>query len=136
MAERHRVQITFRNTGGANQSFKDEADINSIMAKYRQSGTIEHMNQRMPQYGDFDTVEDYQSAMNRVLDAQSHFAGLPSNIRDRMSNDPANLMRFMADEANLEESYNLGLRERPDPRIEDEPPAPIPDDPTPVAGGE
>lgn len=142
---RRRTQITFATEGGANQSFKKDADINSIMSKYKNTGVIEHMNQRMPQYGDFSSVDDYLQSMNAVLAAQDHFDGLPSHIRDRMANDPANLMRFMSDQDNLEESYELGLREKPPaPKIPPPDGGPTSPEPvvettttaTPVAGGE
>lgn len=91
------------------QSFKDECNINNIMAKWMRDGTIDHMAKNPPTYGDFSTVDEYQTAQNKVLMAQASFDAMPAKIRDRMDNDPATFMAFMQDPANNEEAISLGL---------------------------
>lgn len=126
------------------QSFKDECNINNIMAKFRKSGEMAHLNTREPTYGDFSTGLDYQAAQNRVLAAQGDFDSLSAEIRARMHNNPAELLTFVADPENLEEARSLGLiapAELPPADLpptgaaasEGETPSPLP---SPIAGGE
>lgn len=95
------------------QSMKDECDINLIMARYQSTGLIEHVNQFEGNYGDFMDATDYHSAMNEVLAANDAFASLPSSIRERFSNDPAQFLDFVHDDKNRDEMIKMGLIEEP-----------------------
>lgn len=106
-----KTSITFPEKTMTKQSFKDECDINTIMAKYQTTGLIEHVQSVRGAYGDFTSVEDYQLSLNQVIEAQAAFDNLPAKIRDRFANDPARLMSFLQDEANLDEARALGLVE-------------------------
>lgn len=99
------------------QSFKDECDVNKIMEKYK---TIENYNALMalrnpgrakPQFGDFANLPDFAAAQNTIVQAQTMFEALPSNIRDRFANDPGEFLAFMSDEKNKDEAIRLGLCE-------------------------
>lgn len=90
------------------QEFKDECDINTIMAKYQFSGQIPNLNERSPQYID-TTGHDYQLAMNTVSEANSLFQELPSSLRNRFDNDPAQFLDFCSDDKNRDEMHELGL---------------------------
>lgn len=90
------------------QSFKEEADINTIMAKYQSTGEMPVLNQTHPQYLDV-TEQDFHTHMNFILEAQALFDDLPSKIRDRFGNDPAAFLGFVNDEANYPEMARLGL---------------------------
>lgn len=115
------------------QEFLEESNINNIMARYQKTGQITHLANGTPKYGDFATAEDYYSASNRVLEAQHTFDALPASVRDRMENNPANLISFMDDPDNLDEAVELGLvilredpptpPERPPEATEEPPPA-------------
>lgn len=106
------------------QSFRDECDVNTIMGTWRKTGQVAHLAKNPPRYGDFTTADDYLSACNKVLDAQSAFGELPAEIRARMHNSPAELLRFLADPENVEEARKLGLVE---PAEEEPAPAPAPE---------
>lgn len=95
------------------QSFAEECDINNIVRKYMDVGAP--LNERVPMYGDFSEVPDYQGAFEIVERAAASFASLPSEVRTRFGNDPGLMMDFLADERNLEESYQLGLRVKTPP---------------------
>lgn len=95
------------------QEFRDDCDINLLMARYEKTGVIDHINRSVPQYGDFASVPEYHEAIEIVRRAESDFASLPATVRDRFENDPAQYLAFVNDPENLEESYELGLRERP-----------------------
>ena len=105
-----RVQITTEGTPRTKQSFKNECDINQIMAKYQKTGAISHFNNRSPQYGDA-TGADFTSAMNLITSAQELFNELPSSLRNRFGNSPSAFLDFVQDPANALEMAELGLTE-------------------------
>lgn len=108
-SKKQRVQLSFPpGEGRTKQEFKAEADINVIMKRYERTGVIEYVQKRSPQYADV-TGRDYQEAMNLIADARTAFEELPATMRARFDNDPAELLDFIADEANREEAADLGL---------------------------
>ena len=113
-----RSSITITGETRTKQSMLAETDINNIMAKYSQTGLINWVNRTQPSYGETDGTT-YHEAMNLVLDAQEAFSELPSNIRQRFSNDPQQFLTFMGDKNNQNEAQELGLVYTPAPKIED-----------------
>jgi len=111
---------------GAVQSYKNECDINRIMAKYQLSGAIDWVAKHEGSYADV-TGHSFESAMETILKAQSLFGELPSSVRNRFQNNPAAFFDFMHDPENSEEMVKLGLAtRRPDPepvKVPDVPPA-------------
>ena len=93
------------------QQFKDECDINLIVERARKSGFI-NVPSEQPIYGDFADVGDFIEAQNLIAQASQYFDGLPANIRARFSNSPAEFLRFINDEANVDEAVSLGLLQR------------------------
>lgn len=133
------------------QAFKDECDINNIVARYKRTGAIDHFAEHGPQYGDF-TGPTFTDAMNTVTAANRMFQDLPANLRKRFENDPVQFLDFVQDPANAEEMYQLGLADirtqpgympnrpedpvrpehaqgNPDPGTPDDPPGPQGDTP-------
>lgn len=92
----------------AQQQFLEESDINTIVDRYGLNGELPE-NPRMPAYGDFTGVGDFQTAMNAVVAAQRDFMTLPAKVRSRFDNDPQKLLEFVSDDANLDEARVLGL---------------------------
>jgi len=94
----------------AQQHFKDECDINQIMARYQRTGILtENPGSLRPLFGDFSNVSDFQSAQNAILDVHDSFMTLPSNIRARFNNDPGYLLEFLSKEENRDEAISIGL---------------------------
>lgn len=89
------------------QQFKEECDVNSIMDKYRITGTVP--TRLNAQFGDFSEVGDYLSAQNIILAAQEQFDTLPSNIRKEFDNSPANMLEFIHNPDNRERAIEIGL---------------------------
>jgi len=89
---------------------KNEVDINQIMQKYRVTGFLES-NAQEANYGDFSNATDFHDMKNRIIDAESDFARLPSYLRTRFNNDPAQLLAFLEDPQNLSEARELGIIE-------------------------
>lgn len=110
-----RVYPAHKADGRTKQSFKDETNINKIMAAWNRTGAMTHINHKQPSYGDFTNAPDYLEACTRIQAAQDQFAALPSAIRRRMGNDPACLIDFLSKSDNMEEAIKLGLCEAPTP---------------------
>jgi len=70
-------------------SFKDESDVNKIMAKYLKTGQLPNLIQKDARYGDFASVPSYMEAMEIVHKSQAAFDSLPAQIRKECGNDPA-----------------------------------------------
>lgn len=107
-----RERLAFATTGESltHKSMAAECDINQIMLKWQKTGVIEHRNTFQGQYSDFtNTPTDYQEAMNQVLEADEMFSSLPSSVRKRFANDPANFLEFVGDPTNIPEMIKLGL---------------------------
>jgi len=99
------------NSRWTKQSFKEECDINTIMARYQSTGEIPNLDVRAPQYLDA-TGLDFQSMQNQVLEAQALFMELPSKLRTRFANDPGQFLEYVADPQNRAEMRELGLLNR------------------------
>lgn len=104
-----RLSITFPDVSPfTKQEFKDECDINILMAKYQATGEMPNLNESDPRYLDA-TGFDYQAHMNFVAGANSLFNALPSAIRSRFRNDPVQFLDFTGDEKNRDEMVKMGL---------------------------
>lgn len=93
------------------QSFKDECDINNILAQYKQTGMISHIsaNASQGQYLDLPSDVDLQTSFEIVRQAETAFASLPAKVRDAFSNDPANFLAAFHNPNMAEELRSLGL---------------------------
>jgi len=94
--------------GKTRQSFKEECDINNILARYQTSGILDFAQKHEPQYADVSAI-DYQESMLKVAQAKSMFNDMPSSLRARFKNDPAQMLDFLQNPANRAEAETLGL---------------------------
>lgn len=92
----------------AQQSARDETDINVIVRKFGLTGQLPQ-GLRIPTYGDFDQIDDFRTALEMVTMAQHTFDQLPAELRVRFGNDPVRFVDFCEDPKNLEELRKLGL---------------------------
>lgn len=115
-----RIQITFTEQTLTKQAMQDECDINQIVAKFEQTGLIDHQNENPGGYGDFTEVQDYQTSLNQVIAAKEMFEGLPAKIRGRFRNSPDEFLKFVDDPENREEMKSLGLVTPPEKPAETE----------------
>lgn len=97
------------------QSFAEEVDINTIVARFGLTGHLPEEVQ-VPVSGDFTDVVDFQTAMNAVRKAEEGFMELPPNIRARFGHDPQQLMDFVEDGRNYDEALRMGLL-KPRPEV-------------------
>lgn len=94
------------------QAFAEEVDINTIVRRFGLDGKLPE-SVRMPTFGDFSEVIDFQTAMNAQVLAREAFDAMPAGVRARFHNDPQEFVEFCSDDANAEEAGKLGLV-RPD----------------------
>ncbi len=92
------------------QQFKAECDVNNILAKYKRTGMLTHIHKHQGNFGDFSSIEDYQTSLGKLMQAQQNFESLPSELRAKFENDPAKLISFLSDEKNNAEAVKLGLK--------------------------
>lgn len=98
------------------QHFKDDSDINNIMARYQKTGVlVDPLTQttRKPMFDDFSDLGDFRDHQQAVIEAQDMFMELPSKLRARFANDPAELLQWLSDPANKDEAIELGLFSNP-----------------------
>ena len=91
------------------QQFKDDADVNAIMKRWRSTGSVEHVMATQPTFGDFTDAVDFHRGVNRVLEAQEQFEQLPSEVRRAVDNDPGKLLELVADPERRDLVEELGL---------------------------
>lgn len=103
-----RLQVTFSGPGRTKQSFKEECDINTLMAKYLKTGHMDHVNQALPRF-ECVSDHDFQSAQNLIADAKSMFENIPSAVRARFENNPGKLLDWVHDPKNVQEAASLGF---------------------------
>ena len=101
--------VSFPSPSMTLQEFKDECNINSIIARFTRTGVLDSTAAGQAIYGDFSTVEEFQIMQNKLINAQANFDTLPSSVRQRFDNDPAKLIAFLADDSNKAEAIALGL---------------------------
>lgn len=105
----------------AQQSSKEECDINTIVRRFGLTGTLPE-GLRAPQYGDFTSVYDFQTALNAVRSASETFMAMPAEVRSRFGNDAQVFLQFVGDAENRDEARRLGLLV---PEVAAEPPAEV-----------
>lgn len=121
--------LVFSEPSMTKQSFKDECDINVILARYENTGMyydpLTTRGSRAPMFDDFTAVPDYMESQNFVIQAGELFDALPSRLRRRFDNSPALLLEFLSNPDNAAEAAALGLISAPalaEPVVEPAPP--------------
>lgn len=117
------------------QEFLPDCDIHNILAEFKVTGQIKHLaaNTAAGVYADLSGLPDFQTALNTVVAGEAAFASLPSKLRARFENDPAQFLDFMSNPDNQDEAIKLGLA------VDTRPPAPPqepPKTPPGTTGGE
>ncbi len=123
--------------GRTKQAFKDQTDINKILAKAARGDAITHLAKHGATYGDFTDIDDLLTATRRLEKGKMIFADLPGEVRREFSNDVGAFFNYVNDPKNVENLERLipGLTKRgnqlpalnqapPEPPTPPEPPAP------------
>lgn len=91
------------------QAHKAECDINLILKQYQKTGQITHISKQTPTYSDLPDHSDYQSSLSILREAENAFATLPSQVRDKFDNDPANFLAAFNDASQIPYLREMGL---------------------------
>lgn len=97
----------------ADQSFKEETDVNEIVRKYLKTGQVTHLSSKIGRYMDVSEIPDLQTALTTVQNANAAFAELPATMRKEFDNDPVQLLEFLKNPANKAKAIELGLIDKP-----------------------
>lgn len=105
------------------QEFVRECDINNIIKAFSRTGMLNHVSARAAEgaYQDLPDNIDFQESLAVIEHAEAAFMTLPAKVRDRFGNEPERFLAFMADPANKDEIYELGLAVRPAQEAPQEP---------------
>lgn len=110
---------TFEKFSMTDQRFKDETDVNMILARYRVTGDkavlgLQPSGERIrpPQYGDFSEVGTYQECLEVVMNAQEQFDALPASVRKEVGNTPEGMLQFISNPDNYDRGVELGIFEK------------------------
>jgi len=94
--------------GRTQQSFAEEVDINTIVRRFGVGAPLppgplpEH-------FGDFGPPMDFQTAMNRVVQARESFDRMPAAVRSEFDNDAGRFVSFCQDPGNFDQLEKWGL---------------------------
>lgn len=100
----------------AKQADAAAADINTIVKRWQNSGVLPtNINDGLAQFADVSDIPDYRGCIELVNQAQKLFSDLPSQVRDRFRNDPAEFLDFCSNPHNIPEMVSLGLANAPEP---------------------
>lgn len=134
-AARRRVTTAGGGPTHVKQAFKDECDINKIMAKFQKTGLLEHTRDHQGDYTDYsDFPSSYHEACNQALKAEQMFLTIPSSIRAKFANDPGQFLDFVDDPKNEAALVSMGLANAKLPPEDPKPPIPPPGAPTEASG--
>lgn len=90
------------------QHLAEETDINWIVKRYAQTGEVPQ-HQLPPLNSDFAANLTFEQSMNLIVEARESFDALPSEIRTRFHNNPAEFVDFMSDAKNGDQIREMGL---------------------------
>jgi len=90
------------------QHFKDECDINRIVAQF-QRGISPVAPEKIPLGEDFVGITDYHTAMQAVRKGQEAFSELPATVRAQFNNDPGSFVDFVLNPDNIGTVREMGL---------------------------
>lgn len=123
---RRRVPTHIGGESMTEQCHGEECRIDNVIKKYRETGVIDRINQKHPQYLDMTGSKTLHEAYNMMTQAQESFMELPSNVRKDFNNDPGLFVDFMQDPKNREkiEAYGFDASYLPEAPVR---PAPTPE---------
>lgn len=113
-----RVMHHFDDPSLTRQEFKDECDLEKIIARFSTSPEgLEALqmtqNYVQSRFEDVTGFVDYQTALAQVNAAEEAFMRLPAIVRTKFDNDPAKFLDFVDDPKNVDELVALGLAKKP-----------------------
>lgn len=106
-----RVQHDLGGKTLTDQSYKNDADVNVLVERWKKTGVLAEKSQK--QFVDLTHLpSSFEEAHDLVQHAWSLFNDLPAVIRKKMGNDPANLEEFLNDPENQRILEDYGLKQK------------------------
>lgn len=78
------------------QQFREECDINTIVERFGITGELP-TDVRVPLQAEFLEVFDYQSSLNKLIEADEAFMQYPANVRAEFQNDAGKFVEYVSD---------------------------------------
>jgi len=95
------------------QSHKDEVNINNIVKRHGMDLIAKTAQLQQFTYDD-NPNNDFQETMNAILQAEKSFSSIPSDIRKKFDNDPAQFLDFIHNNDNQQQLVDWGLANAPE----------------------
>lgn len=95
--------VTFVDASLTHQEFKDESDINVLIARFEKTGSFYNPlnppagEKRLPEFVDCTTVPEFLDAQKLIADSYEQFSTLPAKVRDMCNNSPAAFLAALND---------------------------------------
>lgn len=102
------VGLTCEDPSLAQQQFREETDINTIVRNFLKTGVLPD-TVKMPSYGDFTGPSEYKAALDFVLAAEDVFMSLPADVRREFNDDPGEYASAPYSDEGVEKLIKLGL---------------------------
>lgn len=93
-------QIKKYTDGRTKQSFKDECDINKIMCRAAQGGTISHLAKYEGVYADYSDF-DFHEHTTKLTKGREIFDALPAEVRHEFAQSPQAFFDYVNDPRNM-----------------------------------
>ncbi len=93
-------QVQKYTDGRTKQSFRDECDINLIMQRAAQGGTISHLEKYEGVYADFSDFDFFEHTQ-KLTQGREVFDDLPAEIRREFGQSPAAFFAYVNDPQNI-----------------------------------
>lgn len=87
------------------QSFKDETDINRIIARHGLAQTISHLAKFENQYGDYTEWDDLLDAHSKLSKGTAIFDELPGEVKREFNQNPGEFFAFVNNPANKDKLH-------------------------------
>lgn len=116
-SDRKQVLARHVQDGRTQKHMARATDINNILAKYKKTGVIEHINRAMARYGDFSEYSDVATLenMDKMAKAQASFEMLPAEVRNKFNNSMVGFFSFLEAEENRPTLEKWGILKKAPP---------------------
>ena len=108
-----KVQMIPKGESLTEQHHAESLDVHNVIKKYDRTGILSNVQKGKAMYGDFTKVNEYQDALDLVNNSKSLFNELPSDIREKFSNNAGEFFEWITNPANNSEAIELGLVKAP-----------------------
>ena len=86
--------------GRTKQAFKDETDINKLLARGAMQDALSHIEKHGLTYGEFNNYDSLLDAHEKLQRGTDIFMDLPGEVRQEFHNSPAEFFAYVNDPAN------------------------------------